>query len=60
MEREQEYRICLAHVVNLIMNPTEGSNLQPMNARYANNIAEMCQRVLDGETTEQAINNLKV
>jgi len=57
--KEQEYRICLAHVVKFIMNSNEGQTWQPLNAEYANGIAEMCQRVLDGETTEQAIENIK-
>lgn len=56
MEKEQEYKIALMHVIKFIR---EGDPWKPLNAGFANQIAEMCERVIDGETTEQAINNSK-
>jgi predicted ArsR family transcriptional regulator len=55
MNREQEYKIALLHVIKFIRGDGGTDMFKPLNAKYANDIADMCQYVLDGNSTEEAV-----
>jgi hypothetical protein len=57
MTNEQRYKEALLHVIKFI-NGNGYDFMKPLNADYANNISKMCRFVIDGDTTEEAINKL--
>ena len=57
MSEEQRYKECLLHVIKFLKG-NEFDFFKPLNSEYANNILTMCENVINGDTTEQAIEKL--
>ena len=56
MSREDEYRLTLRHVVKWLDGQDEWDRFKDVPARTANRIADICHRVVEGETLQSAIN----
>lgn len=59
MTNEERYKEALIVVINNIRGDGLVDMFKPLSAGLANQIAEMCQFVLAGDTTKDAIDKIK-
>jgi hypothetical protein len=55
MTNEDRYKECLLHVINWIGGTNEYSHMQPMSGRNTYRIAMIVDAVIQGLTTQQAV-----
>ncbi len=59
MNKEEEYKITLIHVIKWLGGENEFDSFRPVSADYANRIVQIMRYVVQGKTLQEAINLVK-